>query len=108
MKKCHNNFDIEKKDRKNVASYRLFTLLVYLYKLFITVLKNRVSSILEANQPPKQATCKRGYSTIDHLHTVNRLLEKANAYEISLYTAFLGYEKAFASIEHRTVFQALG
>ena len=34
------------------------------------VLKNRVSSVLEENQRPKQAVYKRGYSTINHPHTV--------------------------------------
>ena len=46
-------------------------------------------------------------ATIDLICAVAQLLEKTTEYNISLYMAFVDYEKAFDSIQHRAVFEAL-
>ena len=38
---------------------------------------------------------------------VTQVLEKTTEYNIPLYMAFIDYEKAFDSIQHRAVFEAL-
>merc|ERR1711989_16583 len=48
-----------------------------------------------------------GYSTIDHLHTINQLIEKTLEYNKPLCLAFVDYEKAFDSIEHNAVFNSM-
>ena len=62
---------------------------------------------LDENQPREQTGFRKGYSTIDHIHTLNPVLEKTNEYNIPLYIAFIDYEKAFDSIEHFAIFNAL-
>ena len=44
---------------------------------------------------------------MDHLHTINQILETAEEYKIPICMAFIDYEKAFDSIKHTAVFQAL-
>ena len=49
----------------------------------------------------------RGYSTTDHLHALNQLIEKANEYQLNLCVGYMDYEIAFNSVEHADLFIAL-
>ena len=82
-------------------------LLSHLYKLFTKILQNRLKKELDAQQPREQAGFREGFSTTDHLHAINQLIEKSNEYQLDLCIGFIDYEKAFDSIEHLNLFQAL-
>ena len=44
---------------------------------------------------------------MDHLQAINQLIEKSNEYQIYLCLGFVDYQKAFDSIEHKDMFNAL-
>ena len=50
---------------------------------------------------------RKGFSTTDNLQAVNQIIEKSNEYNLPLCIGFIDYEKAFDTIEHFAVFEAL-
>ena len=92
---------------KNIKNYRPISLLSHIYKVFTRILQRRVKCTLEWNQPKEQAGFRKGYSTIDHLHSVNQVIEKYGEYNKTLYLLMIDYEKAFDSISHTAMLSAI-
>ena len=63
--------------------------------------------VLDENQPREQVGFRKGYSTVDHLQTINQLTEKCNEFKRPLCIGYVDYEKAFDSKEHKAIFKAL-
>ncbi len=78
-----------------------------MYKLSTKVVCHRISKTLDQNQSVEQAGFRKGYSTTDHLHTVNQVIEKCNEYGKPLCIGFVDLEKAFDMVEHEAVFKTL-
>jgi len=97
----------KKGDKADIKNYRPISLLSHLYKIFTKILQNRIKTDLDRYQPREQAGFRAGFSTMDHLHTINQLIEKANEYQLDLCIGFIDYEKAFDSVEHKELFKAL-
>ena len=97
----------KKGDRTNLSNHRPISLLDCTYKLFSKIVSNRITRTLDKNQPIEQAGFRRGFSTIDHLQTINQLIEKTNEYQKPLAIAFIDYKKAFDSIETDAVMLSL-
>ena len=97
----------KKGDQKDISNYRPISLLNNIYKLFTKIITNRITRTLGENQPREQADFRKGFSTVDHLHAVNQLIEKCVEYKIPLVVVFVDYNKAFDSIEISDVLEAL-
>ena len=97
----------KKGDAKDLKNYRPISLLSALYKIFTKIITNRITNILDSNQPNEQPGFRRGFSTIDHIHTLNQEVEKSIEYRLPVCMAFIDYEKAFDSIEILAVLKAL-
>ena len=76
-----------------------------MYKLFTQTL-HKLERLLNENQPREQAGFRKGYSIFDHLQTINQLIEKCNELKRPLSIGYT-FEKAFHSIEHEAIFEAL-
>ena len=46
-----------------------------------------------------EAGFRSGFSTNDHLQVIRSLIEKCNEYKIGIFLIFIGFEKAFDSVE---------
>ena len=97
----------KKGDPKNIKNYRPICLLSHSYKIFTRLLQTRIKRTLDENQPREQAGFRKGYSTTDHLQALNQIREKSNEYNLPLCIGFIDYEKAFDTVEHFAIFEAL-
>ena len=71
------------------------------------IMKNRLYNQLDLQQPEEQAGFRRNYATIDHIHTINQVIEKAKEYKLDLYMMFVDYKKAFDSVKHEKIWESL-
>lgn len=97
----------KKGDRDNIGNYRPISLMTNIYKIFSKVILNRIYKTLDESQPREQAGFRKSYSTIDHLQVTTQIIEKANEYGITIYMCFIDYQKAFDSLHHDAIWEAL-
>ncbi|KAK6751078.1 hypothetical protein RB195_002821 [Necator americanus] len=79
----------KKGDPHDIGNYRPICLLSVIYKLFTRVILNRIEN------------------TIDHIHTVSKLIEVSREYKIPLCLTFIDLKKAFDSVETEAVVEVL-
>lgn len=99
---------LHKKGPKNeMKNYRPITLLSHCYKIFTKCLQRRITRDLDGMQMPEQAGFRSGYCTIDHIHSLNQLIEKCQEYKLPIYLLFIDFEKAFDTVFHDKMLEAL-
>ena len=94
-------------DPKLPQNYRPISIIPILYKLFARLLYKRLSPMLDCQQCPDQAGFRAGYSTVDHLFALSQLHEKSYEYQLNLWIAAVDFRKAFDTIEHSGLWEAL-
>ncbi|CAH2092819.1 unnamed protein product [Euphydryas editha] len=91
----------------NIGNYRPISLLASIYILFSSIILKRISDDIDKQQPKEQAGYRSGFSTMDHTQTLEQVIEKYREYYRPLYVAFIDYSKAFDSISHCSIWNAL-
>ncbi|XGW03199.1 hypothetical protein V3C99_014864, partial [Haemonchus contortus] len=86
---------------------RPITLLPLLYNVFTRCILARIRRTLEEAQSVEQAGFRRNFSTLDHIATCRRLIEASREHRLPLVMTFIGYKKAFDSVEPVKVLEAL-
>ncbi|GBP46930.1 Probable RNA-directed DNA polymerase from transposon X-element [Eumeta japonica] len=106
---CNSNIVLlyKKGDPLDIGNYRPISLLPSIYKLFTTILLSRITPIIDASKPIEQAGFRSGFSTIDHIHALEQILEKYKEFNQLLYVAYVDYTKAFDTITHTSIWKAL-
>ncbi|KAK6730854.1 hypothetical protein RB195_007365 [Necator americanus] len=97
----------KKGDPHDIGNYRPICLLSVIYKLFTRVILNRIEKVLDEGQPREQAGFRKGFSSIDHIHTVSKLIKVSREYKMPLCLTFIDLKKGFDSVETEAVVEAL-
>ncbi|KAI5716805.1 hypothetical protein M8J76_012671 [Diaphorina citri] len=97
----------KKGSKSDINNYRPISLSSTTYKIFAKIIQKRIKKTIDENQPIEQAGFRPSYSTIDHIHSINQLLEKCKEYNIEVHLAFIDFNKAFDSIFHSSIWLAL-
>lgn len=103
----------KKGDPCDISNYRPISLLPCVYKLFSSLINQRIGTTLLlvqqpvlpvlVEQPVEQAGFRKEYSTIDHIHTLELLIEKYQERKRPLYVAYIDYKKAFDTVSHASI-----
>ena len=67
----------------------------------------RLQDIIMQQQSVDQAAYRKGFSTEDHLLCTTLLVEKCAEWNIPLWLGLVDFEKAFDTVEHNTLWEAL-
>ena len=97
----------KKGDVEDVSNYHPICTLTELYKLFSTILYGRLYPMRDQNQAEDQAGFRKTYQTTDHLATYRMLERKCQQWGIKMWTATVDFMKAFDSISHNSIWEAL-
>jgi len=89
----------KKGDRSECKNYRPISLLSHVYKLFMTIVGNRITDDLYSCIPKSQAAYQPGRGTIEQIFALSQLIEKSIEYNKPLYMIFIDFTKAFDSIK---------
>ena len=87
---------------EEVVSYRPICTLPTLYKLFSTIVHNRLYSRLDQAQSEDQGGFRRSYQKLHHLATYRLLEQKCREWGIKMWVATVDFMKAFESQSHQS------
>lgn len=63
--------------------------------MFTSIINKRISVTLETKQPIEQAGFRKSFSTIDHIYTLELIMEKYQEKQRMLYIAYIDYKINF-------------
>jgi len=68
-------------------------------------MEERIYNTLNENTTEEQAGFRRGYSSVDHIHTLSQIIEKAKEYNNELHLVFVDFCKEFDSIDQVVILE---
>jgi hypothetical protein len=98
---------LKKGDPQLPENYRPIAIVPILYKLFSRIIGARIKDILLEAQAVDQAGFRPGFSCDDHLFAISLVAEKLNEFNQPLWIAVVDFQKAFDTIDHRSLWEAL-
>ncbi|CAH8542902.1 unnamed protein product [Schistosoma haematobium] len=97
----------KKGDLSKCENYRGITLLSIPGKVFNTLLLNWMKDAVDAQLRDQQAGFRKDRSCTDQIATLRIIVEQSVEWNSSLYINFIDYEKAFDSVDRRTLWKLL-
>ena len=97
----------KKGDKTQCKNFRGVTLLNTCYKLLSALIHKRLTETARDLIGEYQYGFRKGRSTIDAIHTIKQILEKAYDYKMELDILFIDFRQAFDSIKRNKLLYAL-
>ena len=97
----------KKGDLRNCANYRGITLLSVPGKVFNRIILERMKDMVDPMLRDQQAGFRQNRSCLDQIATLRIILEQSLEWNSSLYVNFVDYEKAFDSVDRKTLWKLL-
>ena len=97
----------KKGDLSSCSNYRGITLLSVPGKVFNRVLLNRMKDVVDPYLRDQQAGFRKDRSCTDQIASLRIILEQSLEWNSSLYINFVDYEKAFDSVDRKSLWRLL-
>merc|ERR1712086_896076 len=88
-------------------NYRPISLLCSLYKVMTSIIQKRLEQGIEQEIQPTRYGFRRGRSTINAVHAIRRIMDRAERTGEELNIILLDWEKAFDKITHSSLLKTL-
>jgi hypothetical protein len=88
-----------KRDKLICHNYRVISLLCVAYRIFTSILKNRLEFYSEKIVGRYQAGFRTGKSTVDQLFTVKNILEIFSEFNMDVLQIFIHFRQAYDNIK---------
>ena len=83
----------KKDDRSECKNYRPISLLSHVYKLFVTIIGDRIKNDLYSSFPPSQAAYQPGRTTTEQIFSLCQLIEKSIEFNEPIHLVFIDFPK---------------
>uniref|UniRef100_A0A0N5B4Q1 Reverse transcriptase domain-containing protein n=1 Tax=Strongyloides papillosus TaxID=174720 RepID=A0A0N5B4Q1_STREA len=93
---------------KLITNTRPIAILQGDYKLFTSMLLDKIRNKIECNLDREQAGFRQRKNTITNTFILKTIMQKTTEFKIPLFIIFIDFKKAFDSIEHSFLFSTLG
>ncbi len=89
------------------SNYRPISLLSHIYKIFITIISERVKNDLYKSLPSSQAAYQPGRGTIEQILCMEQIIEKSLEFNNPTFITFIDFTKAFDSVKLESLWTLL-
>lgn len=97
----------KKGDKYDCKNYRGITLLNTTYKIFSSLLADKLKKFTENFLGEYQWGFRQNRGTVDQHFVVRQIMEKCYEYDVDLYMLFIDFKQAFGSINREKLYEAL-
>ena len=97
----------KKGDLSICDNWRGIMLLCVPVKVFCTVILNRIKGKIDSTLRRSQAGFRAGRSCTDHINTLRIVIEQINEFQDSLHLVFVDFQKAFDTLRHNNIWEAM-
>ena len=77
------------------------------YKIFATILNQRLVDVVETESGDYQSGFRPKRSTIDNIFMIRQIMEKCYEYNVDIHNIFIDYIHAFNSINRNKILDSL-
>lgn len=97
----------KKGDLSERSNWRGITLLNMLLKVIAHIIRKRIYDAISPGMRKEQAGFRRGKSCVDHVNSLRIIVEQSVEWRSPLYLLFIDFEKAFDTLNHTAIWNAL-